>query len=61
MNLSQLTLVVGGAVVIGGLLLAMVVLIHKAFKDRRKSEAFVAKSPRADDEANFALAAMQAS
>ena len=37
MNLSQLTLVVGGAVVIGGLLLAMVVLIHKAFKDRRST------------------------
>ena len=59
MNLSQLTLVVGGAVVIGGLLLAMVVIIHKAFKDRRQAEPFVAKSPRTDDEANFAMAAMQ--
>lgn len=59
MNLSQLTLIVGGAVVIGGLLLALVVLVHKTFKEGRKSEAFVAKSPRADDEASFAMAAMQ--
>jgi PAS domain S-box-containing protein len=57
--LSQLTLFVGAAVVMAGLLVALIFLVHKAFKDQRKAEGFTPKPPRAEDEANFAMAAMQ--
>jgi PAS domain S-box-containing protein len=57
--LSQITLLVGGAVVLGGLLVFMVYLVHKTLKDQRKQDEFVPKSPRPQDEANFATATLQ--
>jgi PAS domain S-box-containing protein len=57
--ISQLTLFVAAAIVVGGLFIVMVFLVHKAFKDQRKSEGFVPKSPRVEDESGFAMAAMQ--
>jgi PAS domain S-box-containing protein len=57
--LSQITLLVGGSVVLGALLVFMVYLIHKAFKERREATEFTPKSPRAQDEAGFATATLQ--
>lgn len=57
--LSQLTLLVGGAVVLGGLLVFMVYLVHKSFKERRESRTFAPATARLPDEASFATAALQ--
>jgi PAS domain S-box-containing protein len=57
--LSQLTLLIGGAVVLGGLLVFMVYLVHKSFKERRESRAFEPTTERLPDEASFATAALQ--
>lgn len=57
--LSQVTLLVGGAIVMGGLLVFMVYIIHKMFKDRREAGDLTPKSPRPQDDATFAMAAMQ--
>lgn len=59
LSFSQLSLLAGAAVVMGALLVILVYLIHKAFKEQRQSEGFVPTTPRTDDEANFAMAAMQ--
>lgn len=57
--MSQLTLLVGGAVVMGGLLVFIVYLIHKSFKERREEREFSAKAARLPDENTFATAALQ--
>ncbi len=59
LSISQLTLLVGGAVIIGGLLIFLIYITHKMFKDRRKADDFTPKSPRPQDDATFAMATMQ--
>jgi PAS domain S-box-containing protein len=59
LSLSQLTLLIGGAVVLGGLLVFMVYLVHKSFKERRESRTFAPTTERLPDEASFATAALQ--
>lgn len=54
-----MTLLAGGAVVLGGLLVFMVYLIHKTFQDRRQAREFTPPSPRSQDEASFAMAALE--
>lgn len=43
----------------GGLLIFMAYIIHKMFKDRREAGDLTPKSPRSQDDATFAMAAMQ--
>jgi PAS domain S-box-containing protein len=58
-SISQLTLLVGGAVVISGILIFMIYLTHKMFKERREADDFSPKSPRPQDDSTFAMATMQ--
>jgi PAS domain S-box-containing protein len=57
--LSQLSLLVGGAVVLGGLLVFMVYLVHKSFKEQREEREFKPQAVRLPDENTFATAALQ--
>lgn len=57
--LSQLTLIAGGALLAGGLLVFIAYVIHKMIKDRRAEQDFAPKSPRASNEPAFAMAALQ--
>jgi PAS domain S-box-containing protein len=59
LSLSQLTLVAGGTLLVGGLLVFIVYIIHKMIKDRREEADLAPHSPRADDEPAFAMAALQ--
>lgn len=59
-SLSQLTIVVGGTIVLGGLLILLIYVLHKAFQRQRSGEADLKPaSPRAANEAAFALATVQ--
>jgi PAS domain-containing protein len=59
-SLSQLTILVGGTIVLGGLLILLIYVLHKAFQRQRSGEADLKPaSPRAANEAAFALATVQ--
>lgn len=58
-SLSQLTIVVGGTIVLGGLLILLIYVLHKAFQRRRSEADLKPASPRAANEAAFALATVQ--
>lgn len=59
LSLSQLTLLVGGAVLIGGLLVFLVYTLHKAFQSQRQQADLKPKPPGTVDETTFAMATMQ--
>lgn len=56
---SQLTVLIAATVAVAGLLLLVVYALHKALQQGRQELALRAKSPRATDEAAFAVAAFQ--
>jgi signal transduction histidine kinase len=58
-SVSQLTLLVGGAVTTGALLILMVYFLHKIIRNRREAPDFEPKSPRLQDESSFAMATLQ--
>ncbi len=59
LSLSQLTMIFGGALLVGGLLIFIVYIIHKMIKDRREETDLTPRSPRTSNEPAFAMAAMQ--
>jgi PAS domain-containing protein len=58
-SLSQLTIVVGGTIVLGGLLILLIYVLHKGFQRQRSEADLKPASPRAANEAAFALATVQ--
>jgi PAS domain-containing protein len=58
-SLSQLTILVGGTIVLGGLLILLIYVLHKAFQRQRSEADLKPASPRAANEAAFALATVQ--
>lgn len=56
---SQVSLLLGMALVVFGGLVVLVVILHRAFAKGRQEEALKAKSPREIDQAAFAMATMQ--
>jgi PAS domain-containing protein len=58
-SLGQLTILVGGAIVLGGLLILLIYVLHKAFQRQRNEADLGAAIPRAANEAAFALATVQ--
>ena len=46
-SLSQLTIVVGGTIVLGGLLILLIYVLHKAFQRQRSEADLKPASPRA--------------
>lgn len=60
LSLTQLTLLVAGAVAMGALLVFLVYFIHKIFKERREGGDEVRSAPpRPQDDATFAVATLQ--
>jgi PAS domain-containing protein len=59
LSLSQLTLLVVGIFLIGGLLILLIYVLHKAFQRQREAGDSKRASPRSPDEAAFAMATMQ--
>lgn len=59
LSFSQLTLVVGIAVVTGAVLVFLVHILHKMLRERRETPDFRPVSPRVQDDSSFAVAAMQ--
>jgi PAS domain-containing protein len=58
-NPTQITLLLGGALVIVGLMVFLLYALHKAFQQRRKKEDFRPSSPKSRDESSVLLASMQ--
>jgi len=58
-SLGQLTILVGGAIVLAGLLILLIYMLHKAFQRQRSEADLKPASPRAANEAAFALATVQ--
>jgi PAS domain-containing protein len=59
LNAIQITLLLGGALVIVGLTLFIVYVLHKAFQQQRKPEDFRPPSPKSGDASSILLASMQ--
>jgi PAS domain-containing protein len=59
LNPLQITLLLGGGLIIVGLTAFILYAIHKAFQQQRKSEDFPASSPKSGDESSMLLASMQ--
>ncbi|MBZ5514968.1 MAG: PAS domain-containing protein [Acidobacteriia bacterium] len=59
LNPIQLTLHLGGALVIIGLTVFIVYILHKAFQQQRQPESLGPMPPRAQDATGFALASLQ--
>lgn len=59
LNPLQITLLLGGGLLIVGLTAFILYTIHKAFQQQRKSEDFRASSPKSGDESSILLASMQ--
>lgn len=57
--LSQLTILVGGVILIAGLLILLFYVLHKAFQRQRNTSGLKPPSPRPADEAAFAMATVQ--
>lgn len=59
LSLSHVTLLVGGAVLAGGILLITAYVLHKTFQRRRQGAELQPKPPRVEDENAFAMATLQ--
>jgi PAS domain-containing protein len=59
LSVSQLTLLVVGIFLIGGLLILLIYVLHKAFQRQREAGGSKRNSSRPPDEAAFAMATMQ--
>jgi PAS domain-containing protein len=59
LNPIQITLLLGGALVIVGLTVFIVYLLHKTFQQQRKPEDFRPSSPKSQDATSVMLASMQ--
>lgn len=59
LSMSQLTLLVGGALLIGGLLVLVIYLLHKTLRSRLKPSDLTPKAPRPANQATFMAATFQ--